>query len=149
MARTSAARCAALFIFGFLLALPRLAEAQAEGGAEPQVPLTRALGDGVYTVEQGVRGEEVVVAHCRLCHSQDEWQSPIYFDAYLGLPISALFESISTTMPPPPSLQLTPQEYVDIIAYILRINGAPPGETELPADPEELAAIRMSASLTD
>lgn len=147
MMGSSAGRILALCIVGSLMSLPVGAQQADENG--PPVELTRALGDGVYTLEQGVRGEELVELHCRLCHSRDEWTSPIYFDAYLGFPISRLYESISTTMPPPPALQLTPQEYVDIIAYILRINGAPPGERELPAEVEGLAAIRMSPNLTD
>jgi hypothetical protein len=147
--RLSEAWRTAFSAFGFLVVFPLAVHAQGQAAEGVQVEMTRALGDGVYTVEQGVRGEREAVAHCRLCHSQDEWTSPIYFDAYLGLPISALFESISRTMPPPPSVQLTPQQYVDIIAYILRINGAPPGAGELPADVEGLATIRMSPSLTD
>jgi hypothetical protein len=37
---------------------------------------------------------------------------------------------------------LTAEEYAAVVAYMLRLNGRPPGERELPADAEALARMR-------
>ena len=39
---------------------------------------------------------------------------------------------------------LPPQQYVDIVAYILRMNGFEPGSTELPADAEVLKELSLA-----
>jgi hypothetical protein len=38
---------------------------------------------------------------------------------------------------------LTPEEYILVVAYLLRMNGLPAGETELPADPAALQDVRI------
>ena len=38
---------------------------------------------------------------------------------------------------------LETQDYIQVISYILKINGAPPGKTPLPADIDELKKIRL------
>jgi S-disulfanyl-L-cysteine oxidoreductase SoxD len=37
---------------------------------------------------------------------------------------------------------LSAEEYADVVAYILRLNGRPAGERELPADAALLARMR-------
>jgi hypothetical protein len=38
---------------------------------------------------------------------------------------------------------MSPQEYADVIAYLLRMNRMPVGDEELPSDVERLRSIRI------
>jgi len=60
-----------------------------------------------------------------------------------GRPIGVFIENIQMTMPYDSPGRLTRQEYTDIVAYMLRLNRAPAGETELPSDAAEQATITV------
>ena len=55
-----------------------------------------------------------------------------------------LFEIVSTQMPEdaPGSLEL--EQYADIVAFVLRLNGFEPGSGELPADADALGTISLA-----
>jgi len=57
-------------------------------------------------------------------------------------PVGSLFEHVSTKMPQNRPGSLSDQEYADVVAYLLQINGRPAGERELPPDQELLARMR-------
>jgi hypothetical protein len=38
---------------------------------------------------------------------------------------------------------LTPDEYAQVLAYLLELNGMPAGDVELPPDPEAMKTIRI------
>jgi hypothetical protein len=46
-------------------------------------------------------------------------------------------------MPKESAYRLSPQERADIMAFLLGINGAPLGKSELPTDPAVLARIKI------
>jgi hypothetical protein len=48
---------------------------------------------------------------------------------------------ISTTMPQDNPASLALQEYADILAYLMQLNGMPSGSRELPGNQEALNAI--------
>jgi hypothetical protein len=48
-----------------------------------------------------------------------------------------------TSMPADGTYKISPQERVDIIAFLLGINGAPMGKEELPPEPKVLAGIKI------
>jgi hypothetical protein len=54
-----------------------------------------------------------------------------------------MYELISSTMPDGEPGSLDAQEYVDVVAYLLRVNNYPTGETELPADRTVLDGVRI------
>jgi len=109
----------------------------------------RTVGDGVYTAEQALRGDTLNAVHCGLCHSLDEWTSPSFLNNWMGNPVSYLFEVIRSTMPPLNPGHLTPDQYVDIIAYLLHLNGAPVGEVPLSSEKAVLESILMGDSPAD
>ena len=41
--------------------------------------------------------------------------------------------------------ELAPQEYIDVVTFVLSLNGFLPGDTELVADEEALRAFSMAA----
>lgn len=54
-----------------------------------------------------------------------------------------LVELIRTTMPNDNPGQLPKQDYVDIVAYILNLNGYPQGPTDLVADDMILQKVKI------
>ena len=103
----------------------------------------RSSDAGVYTREQLSRGEDVFVGQCRSCHTPESHTSPAFHAAWGGKPLSELYAYIRERMPKNEPASLSDQEYVDVVAYLLRLNRAPEGSTELPPDPDALKGIRF------
>lgn len=104
---------------------------------------TAALGSGVYTVEQAARGGEVFQRRCARCH--EDLSRETFIVPWVRAPLSMMFTFISTTMPRGAPGALSRQQYADVIAHLLAINGIPAGATELPADTRALSQIRVQA----
>ena len=96
---------------------------------------TRTIRDRVYTMEQARRGESVAWVNCLQCHTADEWSDPRFMEeAWVNQRVGDLYTVIRRSMPEDDPGRLTPEEYRDIVAYMLWLSDAPPGETELPTD---------------
>jgi len=111
---------------------------------------TQSIWKGVFTVEQAARGEAGYQANCNRCHGEINKTSPWiglddFMDHWREDSIENFFTFVKTYMPPQrgrtPRQPLADEAYVDIITYILKTNGVPPGERELKSD--ILAAIRI------
>ena len=109
--------------------------------------------DKVYTAEQAKRGEEVYAKQCTSCHKDDllgdnDYSQPLIGPQFLGKwnnkTVGDLYERTRTTMPANEPDTLKPQEYVDVVSYLLNVNSFPAGQTELPAD---LARLKLIALL--
>jgi len=114
----------------------------------------RSLRDGVYTVEQRRRGEEVYFTTCVRCHKEEMTGSQIvppligetFLDRWRRKTAGDLFEWVRTSMPPgDAAAQMTRQKYADVLAYIFSRNDFPAGPGELAADFGALHTIRISA----
>jgi cytochrome c5 len=101
--------------------------------------------DGVYTAEQAGRGEEIASSVCFACHSESEWTRPLFLGAWNGRAVAGLWGLIEDTMPYDSPGGLTDQEYTDVVAYMMELNGIPAGTTELPADEAGLSQIMFAA----
>jgi mono/diheme cytochrome c family protein len=104
--------------------------------------------DGVYSDAQAQRGRQQYLQHCSLCHSvslQGNNESPPLIGQFMpdweGAPLSDLYDFISTTMPLDKPGSLNAAAYTDIVAYLLKANGFPSGQTEL--QPQALQSIRF------
>ncbi len=104
--------------------------------------------DGVYTDSQADRGREQYLQHCSICHSvslQGNNESPPLLGRFMpdwaGAPLSDLYDYVSTAMPLDRPRSLSAAAYVDIVAYLLKANGFPNGQSEL--EPSNLASIRF------
>lgn len=100
----------------------------------------RAGDSGVYTDTQAVRGEALFQQHCAACHGARLEGNPAV--ALTGPAFRARWEDgshtlddlyyiIRTLMPNTAPGSLTKPEYADIVAYILKVNAYPAGESEL------------------
>jgi hypothetical protein len=109
----------------------------------PDAASTRTVWDGVYTSAQAERGGTIAQSQCAICHSmQGEW--PLLVNMWSGMTLREPFTLIRTTMPQHNPGSLEREEYAAVVAYILRLNGAPAGASELPSDDEALARIMVS-----
>jgi mono/diheme cytochrome c family protein len=106
---------------------------------------------GVYSDAQRKRGEGFYKENCARCHSEaltgGENSPALTGDGFIakwdGLTVGDLFERIRTSMPTDNPGGLGRQQYSDIVAYILSVNGFPPGSKELERETAPLKQIRI------
>jgi quinoprotein glucose dehydrogenase len=122
--------------------------------ALPVRQATRSVWDGVYTEEQAKRGKEIYSAECSKCHAADltgvDEAPALSGGAFLSnwdtLTVGDLSERVRISMPPNRQGRLTRQQIVDILSYVLSVNGFPAGKTELDQKTEMLKQIRIEAT---
>ena len=112
----------------------------APAAAAQEPPEARTTLDGVYTAEQAARGKRTYVRVCSQCHVLD-WYRGDVVRVWEGAPLYGLFEVISTTMPQDNPGSLDRRDYVDMLAYILELNGMPAGDQELSTGASRLRQI--------
>ena len=97
----------------------------------------------VYTEEQAVTGRDLYAEHCAFCHG-------MMLEGRSSVPLSGatfqarwadekhsvgdLFYIVRTLMPYGQPATLSKHEYIDIIAYLLMMNGYPAGARALPLE---------------
>ena len=104
---------------------------------------------GIYTMEQAARGGEIYQSKCSSCHVEDlsgggtspALAGPDFAATWSGRPVSALFNSIHTSMPSDHPGSLTTQQVADLVAFLLKVNKYPAGKTELPGNADRLKFI--------
>jgi mono/diheme cytochrome c family protein len=117
------------------------AAAHAQGDAAPRTTLS-----GVYTAEQANRGRDVYAGMCQSCHTAASHTGQVFVTNWSGKPLSALFTYIVELMPKSEPGSLSLREYAQVLAFLLRMNGMPPGKTELVPDAEALKDIRIEVA---
>jgi len=98
---------------------------------------------GVYSEPQAARGEDVYAGMCKSCHTAATHTGVAFEKSWNGHRLSELFGFISTRMPKNEPGSLAPEEYVDVLAYLLKLNQMPAGAAELPPDTTVLGQIRI------
>ena len=144
MRRLSGARGAAAAssaVTGLLLLLSAVTLAPRAGHA--QAP--KSTMQGVYTPAQATKGKNVFNGACLGCHTTASHMGPAFELRWFGRPLSELYGYLSNLMPKSAPGTLTEEEYVWVTAYILKLNGMPPGKVELNAEPAWLKAVRIDA----
>jgi len=131
-------------VIGMSAVAPGVAAQQAATGG-------RSAWDGVFTDVQADRGEREYGRTCAHCHGLSlegdgareipALVSDPFLRHWRGRPVEALFDTLMRSMPADDRGTLTPRATADMIAYLLRANGAPAGEMPLPSDREALAAL--------
>ena len=121
------------------------------GGSTVQERTT--VWDGVYTEAQAERGRAAYAQSCASCHADDlrgRSTAPSLVEesfAFLwdDMSLGDLFERTRTRMPSDRPGSLSGQTYADILAFISKKNGYPPGIQELGDDIARLKGIRITA----
>lgn len=104
---------------------------------------TTTVKDKVYTTEQADRGEKSFQQGCPKCHLFDgpvtkdgpPLGGDVFFNKWEGKSVFEMGVEIRLNMPPDGSIVIDPDEAADLIAFILRKNGFPPGDKPLTVDP--------------
>jgi mono/diheme cytochrome c family protein len=113
----------------------------------------RTTWDGIYSAAQAMRGEQIYLAKCSNCHGDSLQGDPSIGAANLvgdfktewdSRPVGRLFTKISTQMPGNDPGSLTPQQYADVLSFILQKNNFPAGQKDLA--PEGLDQIIFEAA---
>ena len=112
----------------------------------PQPNGQRSTSEGVYNREQWQRGRDLYAGLCASCHPAVTHVGPIFTKSWAGKKLSDLFGYLRERMPKNEPGSLTDQEYVDVMSYMLRLNGMPAGNHELPADSAALTKVRIDSS---
>jgi len=113
---------------------------------------TKSVWAGVYTTEQATRGTDLYQRVCSECHGDDlegREKSPAlagssFAQRWDGATLKKLFERMQD-MPPDPGKRLQPNEYSDVLAFLLSANDVPPGSQPLVSDKDVLAAIKYTS----
>ncbi len=134
--RVRATRAAAAVL---LLAVGRPGSAQTDTSAGR----ARSPGAGVYGAAQADRGAAQFRAVCANCHAPSQFSGATFLRSWAGRPVYDLFAQIRSTMPYDNPGRLPREAYADVLAYVLRLNGLPAGDRELPSDDERLKLVRI------
>jgi mono/diheme cytochrome c family protein len=136
-----------LFILGSALVT---AAAYASLGAQQPA----SVMGGVYTDAQAKRGEKVYADNCVTCHGPKlqgtdtagpTLTGPDFINGWKDMTVAALFAKISSDMPSSAPGSLKPEEYADVLSFVLATNKYPAGKSELPPDPAALKGVKMAA----
>ena len=103
---------------------------------------TRTTRDGIFSAAQVERGRESFLWECTECHEMEEFTAAgAYLEQMDGKPLWEVFEYIWSEMPEDTPAWLEPEEYADILAYILSVYGMPTGEADMPTDKPALEGV--------
>jgi mono/diheme cytochrome c family protein len=131
--RVPAAACA-IAVLGLGIAVAATSDVQ---GSD------RSVNDAVYSKTQAERGVKLFDSNCSTCHDPGRFTGAEFISHWSEKPLHALFDVMSTTMPEDNPGALEPQQYGDILAYFLELNGYPAGAEDLPGAAEALKTVRM------
>lgn len=98
---------------------------------------------GVYTAAQADRGAAVFKSTCTACHDTAKFTGADFLAGWTGKPLHDLFDLMHSTMPEDNPGSLKPQQYADVVAYFLQLNGYPVGKEELKPDAAALKSIKF------
>lgn len=106
-----------------------------------------------FSATQARQGEQVYKDNCAACHGDTlqgaldapTLHGPLFQANWFGKPLNTLFDFVSTNMPQDRPGALTPQQYAQVVAFILSKNDIAAGSTPLPSDSSALAAMTLPA----
>jgi len=110
--------------------------------------------NGVYTQDQAVAGGALYLRSCVECHgitlaggeAGPALVGGAFWEQWEDQSLTAFFQITVSTMPVNNPNGFSPDQYADLVAFMLQQNGLPAGETPLPATAGELLAINMLPS---
>ena len=103
----------------------------------------RSTASGVYTEEQATRGRDTYQMQCKSCHTPASHTGTTFASWWDRKPLSELYQFVTTRMPKNEPGSLAPEEYTDVVAYLLKLNEMPTGTEPLPSDSVAMKKIRI------
>ena len=111
---------------------PVTSEATAVADADP------TTADGIFTLAQADRGEDVYRTTCSDCHEPEDWTDGAFKERWEGESVFRFWYYINDRMPKRNPWSLSRQQVTDVLSYILELNGLPAGDTELAVDDDSI-----------
>lgn len=106
--------------------------------------MTRLTLSGVFTAAQAKSGEDVYGSTCLGgCHSLSSHKGIAFRHRWEGHPVSELYQLINDTMPNDDPGSLSSEQSLQLVAYLLKLNGMPAGSDALPSDATALKKIKI------
>jgi ankyrin repeat protein len=129
--------------------VPSAARPAASAAPAAVVSTRRTSADGVFTAAQVRRGQQIYARACSVCHLDtlmgDAVSPPLLgaslMDRFVGGSAHDMVSTIRGSMPQNAPDSLGDQGYVDLVSYLLNVNGSPDGSAELPIDVNALMRI--------
>jgi mono/diheme cytochrome c family protein len=104
-----------------------------------------AAGSATFSEAQADRGRDIFRAACTECHYSSEFSDSQFKFKWSRRSAGNLYDLIQTSMPETAPGSLSPEETVDIVSYVLRMNGFEAGSAELAPDPDVLDGISLAS----
>jgi mono/diheme cytochrome c family protein len=108
-----------------------------------------SVANGVYTDADAQQGQTSYASACATCHGRNlksNGDAPSLVEepfalGWKGQTLAERFTRIKDTMPPNDPGSLQDQMILNVMSYILKVNGYPAGDTPLSAEPARLEQI--------
>jgi len=88
-----------------------------------------SLSDGIFTQTQANSGGDLYLAYCSHCHSEDFYQDIEI--SWAGMSVLDYWYRLRGTMPADNPRSLSDIEYLELVAWVLSVNGYPDGNAPL------------------
>lgn len=95
----------------------------------------------MFSQAQADRGRTEYATFCTVCHSARSFRGIIH--DWDGLTVGYVTEVIKQTMPEDSPASLRDQQYLDIVVYMLSLDGVTPGDRPLQVSDEGWSDIRI------
>ena len=128
---------------------PATATPATPGATPPATPETPnpdpepATPTAIFTSDQAQRGRVTFDETCSACHTTAEFRGRSFQSNWGRRTAYSFFRTIRSTMPDDNPGGLEEQAYLDVVSYVLSINGHDAGSAELTAD-SPMREVRMA-----
>ena len=111
--------------------------------------------DGVFTQQQAVSGGALYLRSCVECHgitlaggeAGPALVGGAFWSQWQDQSLAAFYQITASTMPVNNPNGFSPEQYADVVAFMLQQNGLPVGEEPLTANVADMVAITMQPSV--
>ncbi len=110
------------------------AASEAATGTDPTGGAAEPAHAGIYTESQAGRGRASFEETCSECHTTGEFRGRGFQANWGRRTVYSLFRTMRSTMPDNNPGGLEETVYLDVLAYILKMNGHAAGPADLSAD---------------
>ena len=98
---------------------------------------------GIFSEGQAERGSTAFDEVCADCHTTSEFRGRTFQSNWGRRTVYSFFRTIRSTMPDDNPGGLEEQTYLDVVSYILRLNGHAAGASEMTAE-SPMRSVRMA-----
>ncbi len=120
----------------------------AQTGTETEPTAVDGYVTGIFTSDQANRGRAAFEEACSECHTNSEFRGRTFQSNWGHRTVYSFYRTLRSTMPDDSPGSLAEVTYLDVVSYILSINGHAAGPVKLAAD-SPMRKVRMAPPATD